>query len=57
MSSNTKLCACIYACVAPIIFSAIALATTNASAGPCQGPRAASGTQTKCLTAIMIPGS
>jgi DNA-binding beta-propeller fold protein YncE len=56
MSSNTKLRA--YAFVAPIMFGAIALATTSAfAAAPCQGPGAPTNTETKCLTAVPIPGA
>lgn len=56
MSSNTKSRACLHAFVAPIMFGAIALAATSASAAPCQGPGAPTNTQTKCLTAVPIPG-
>jgi hypothetical protein len=57
MSSNTRLRAYLYASVAPIMFGAIALASTGASAAPCTGPGAPTTTQTKCLTAVAIPGN
>src|SRR5262249_35731188 len=57
MSSNAKLRAYLYASVAPILFGAISLATTGAVAAPCTGPGAPTTTQTKCLTAVAIPGS
>ncbi|HUI95598.1 MAG TPA: hypothetical protein VLX44_07590 [Xanthobacteraceae bacterium] len=59
MSSNTRLRAYLYASVAPIMFGAIALASTDAGAGPlvCQGAGAPTNTQTRCLTAIQIPGN
>jgi hypothetical protein len=57
MSSNTRLRAYLYASVAPIMFGAIALAGTSASAAPCTGPGAPNNTQTKCLTAIQISGA
>ena len=43
--------------VAPILFVAISLASTGAMAGPCTGPGAPTNTQTKCLTAVQIPGN
>ena len=43
--------------VAPILFFAVSLASTGAIAGPCTGPGAPSTTQTKCLTAVQIPGN
>jgi hypothetical protein len=58
MSSNTRRRAYLYGSVAPIMFGAIALANTAASAAPvCQGAGAPTNTQTKCLTAITIPGA
>jgi hypothetical protein len=41
------------------VFVAVVLATTTASAGPgpCTGPGAPTTTETKCLTAIAIPGN
>jgi hypothetical protein len=57
MSSNAGLRAYLYASVAPIMFGAIALASTGASAAPCTGPGAPTTTQTKCLTAVAIPGN
>ena len=57
MSSNTRLRAYLYASVAPIMFGAIAVASTGANAAPCTGPGAPTTTQTKCLTAVTIPGN
>jgi hypothetical protein len=57
MSSNAKLRAYLYASVTPIMFGAIALASTGASAAPCTGPGAPTTTQTRCLTAVQIPGN
>jgi hypothetical protein len=58
MFSNMKLHTRPYAFVAPIMFGAIAFASTTASAAaPCQGPGAPTNTQTKCLTAVPIPGA
>jgi hypothetical protein len=39
------------------LFSAVSLATTNTAMAACTGPGAPSNTQTKCLTAIQIPGN
>lgn len=43
--------------LAPVWFGIVFLATGIAVAGPCTGPGAPSNTQTKCLTAIPIPGT
>jgi hypothetical protein len=57
MSKNTKLLAYLYGSVAPILFAAVSLTSTGAVAAPCQGPGAPTTTQTKCITAVQIPGS
>lgn len=59
MSPNVKLRAYLYGSVAPILFVAMSLTSTGAVAAapaPCQGPGAPTTTQTKCLTAVQIPG-
>ena len=44
--------------VASTLFGAVSLATSGAAlAGPCTGPGAPTTTQTKCLTAVQIPGN
>ena len=44
--------------VASTLFGAVTLATSGAAlAGPCTGPGAPTTTQTKCLTAVQIPGN
>ena len=53
---STKTRSYLYASVAPILFGAVSLATTSANAA-CTGPGAPSNTQTKCLTAVQIPGN
>ena len=53
MSISTGLSSYLYGSVA---FAAISLATTGAFAA-CTGPGAPTNTQTKCLTAIQIPGN
>src|SRR5215831_9739587 len=41
-----------------ILFGAVSLAASTAAfAGPCTGPGAPTNTQTKCLTAVAIPGN
>jgi hypothetical protein len=57
MSSNRTSLAYLYVSVAPIVLGAISLAGTTAYAAPCTGPGAPTTTQTKCLTAITIPGN
>jgi hypothetical protein len=57
MSANVKRRAYLYGSVAPILFVAMSLATTGAVAAPCTGPGAPNNTQTKCLTAVQIPGN
>ena len=57
MSPNVKLRAYLYGSVAPILFAAMSLTSTGAvAAAPCQGPGAPTTTQTKCITAVQIPG-
>ena len=51
MSSHVKLAACL----ATALLGATAL--TPAQAAPCQGPGAPTTTQTRCLTAVAIPGN
>ena len=57
MSTNVKLRAYLYGSVAPILFAAMSLTSTGAVAAPCQGPGAPTTTQTKCITAVQIPGN
>src|SRR5579884_430788 len=43
--------------VAPAVLGAVAMTASGAAiAGPCTGPGAPTDTQTKCVTAIQIPG-
>src|SRR5215469_9593759 len=57
MPSRSKSLARFSYAVAPILFGAISLAATGAMAAtPCTGPGAPTTTQTKCKTAIFIPG-
>ena len=42
---------------AVLAFGALSLAITSAAFGACTGPGAPSNTQTKCLTAVQIPGN
>jgi hypothetical protein len=45
-------------CLSPaLLLAAASLTTTSAVAAPCSGPGAPSTTQTKCLTAVHIPGN
>jgi hypothetical protein len=55
--ANTKVRARLYSSVGPILLAAMSLATTGAVAAPCTGPGAPTNTQTKCLTAVQIPGN
>jgi hypothetical protein len=57
MSANVKLRTYLYGSVAPILFAAISLTSSGAIAAPCQGPGAPTTTQTKCVTAVQIPGN
>ena len=56
MSTSTKIRAYLYGSVAPILFAAVSLTSTGAVAA-CSGPGAPTTTQTKCITAVQIPGS
>ena len=42
---------------APALFGAISLAASSPAVAACTGPGAPSNTQTKCLTAVQIPGN
>src|SRR5215467_4604681 len=58
MSTKSNLNAYISGALAPALFGLLSLAVPGiAVAAPCTGPGAPSNTQTKCLTAIPIPGS
>src|SRR5882757_9726379 len=54
MSSNKKLHTYLFNTVAPVLFGAASLASTEAFAA-CQGPGAPTTTQTRCVTAIHLP--
>src|SRR5260221_14722229 len=43
--------------VAPLIFAAASLAGAGAAFAACTGPGAPTDTQTRCLTAVQIPGN
>src|SRR5215510_6690490 len=43
--------------VASMLFGAVSLATSGAALAQCTGPGAPTTTQTKCLTAVQIPGN
>jgi hypothetical protein len=45
------------AIVAPAVFAAVSLAGPNAAFAACAGPGAPTDTQTRCLTAVQIPGN
>src|SRR5215470_14209236 len=57
MSAHNKLRKHLYSSVAPALLVGMSLATTGAVAAPCTGPGAPTTTQTKCLTAVTIPGN
>jgi hypothetical protein len=58
MSKKLKLLACLSGALAPALLGLVLLATAMpAFAAPCTGPGAPSNTQTKCVTAIHIPGA
>ena len=57
MSAHNKLHKQLYSSVGPVLLVAMSLATTGATAAPCTGPGAPTTTQTKCLTAVTIPGN
>src|ERR1700686_1290200 len=45
------------AIVAPVVFSAVSLTGVAAAFAACTGPGAPTDTQTRCLTAVQIPGN
>ena len=57
MSVHNKLRKHLYSSVGPALLAAMSLATSDASWAACQGPGAPTTTQTKCLTAVQIPGN
>ncbi len=57
MSAKVKLRTHLYSSIGPVLLTAMSLATTGAIAAPCTGPGAPTTTQTKCLTAVQIPGN
>ena len=57
MSAKVKLRTHLYSSIGPVLVAAMSLATSGAIAAPCTGPGAPTITQTKCLTAVQIPGN
>ena len=57
MSKYRELFACLSGSIAVAVIGAAALTASPAFAAPCTGPGAPTTTQTKCLTAITIPGN
>src|SRR6266704_347711 len=57
MPTESKLLAYLSGAISPVLFGAVSLAATGAIAEPCTGPGAPTTTQTKCLTAVPIPGN
>jgi hypothetical protein len=57
MSAHNKLRKHLYSSVGPALLAAMSLATSEASWAACSGPGAPTTTQTKCLTAVLIPGN
>jgi hypothetical protein len=59
MTSKSKVRAYFLSTVAPAVIGAASLVTTGPAlaAPPCQGPGAPTTTETKCLTAVAIPGN
>src|SRR6266851_3823473 len=57
MSTKVKLHAFLSGALAPALFGAVSLATIATAEVPCEGPGAPTTTQTKCVTAILIPGN
>ena len=55
--ANNKLRTHLYSSVGPVLLVAMSLATTDARLAACTGPGAPTNTQTKCLTAVQIPGN
>src|SRR5712692_3014800 len=57
MSKKSKLLTYLSGALAPALFAVVLLVTPSiAVAAPCTGPGAPANTQTKCVTAIAIPG-
>jgi hypothetical protein len=57
MSTQSNLLAYLSDALAPVLLGVVSLATAGMTvAAPCTGPGAPTNTQTKCLTAIAIPG-
>src|SRR5215472_15712676 len=56
MTSYHKLLAHFSSTVATALLGAVSLVSSPAAAAPCTGPGAPTTTQTKCLTAVAIPG-
>src|SRR5215510_7001160 len=56
MSVQPKLYACFSGAISPVLLAVASLATSAAIAAPCTGPGAPTTTQTRCLTAVQIPG-
>ncbi len=56
MLRDVKSLAYLSSALAPVLFGGISL-TTSAVAAPCGGPGAPTTTQTKCVTAMLIPGN
>ena len=57
MTANNKLRMHLYSSVGPALLAAMSLATSDAVWAACTGPGAPTTTQTKCLTAVQIPGN
>jgi hypothetical protein len=57
MPTESKFFSYLSGAISPLLFGAISLLATDATAAPCQGPGAPTTTQTKCLTAVHIPGN
>src|SRR5262245_18618675 len=57
MTSYNKLLAHFSGTVATALLGAVSLVSSPAAAAPCTGPGAPTTTQTKCLTAVAIPGN
>src|SRR6516225_2191023 len=56
MTSYNKLLVYFSGTVATALLGAVSLVSSPAAAAPCTGPGAPTTTQTKCLTAVAIPG-
>src|SRR3954462_6047285 len=57
MSRQSRFLAYLSSTISPVLFGVVSLAATGANANPCTGPGAPTTTQTKCLTAVHIPGN